>query len=244
MKNKTAISQVKREEPWVELATGSDLVNWGKQDEVTYNQQIRQREKHKMFQLCFDMIKENAILGDYYEFGCHRVRTFRMALTEARRKNLDGMKFFAFDSFEGLPMGKNETGVENWEGGALMTSEKDFLELIKKHGIYVDKVSTVKGFFEDSLSNELKNRLSAEGSKISLVTIDCDYYESAVPIFSFIELFLQKGSIIYIDDYFAGYKGAPDKGVSLAFSEFYQKCSYKFADHLNVGWAGKTFITY
>src|SRR6266446_5848975 len=90
-------------EPWVELADGRALADWEHDQEVAYNQVNRQREKHRFFVRTFDFIKDNRIRGNYLEFGCHRVRTFRMALTEARRHSMDWMKFFAFDSFQGLP---------------------------------------------------------------------------------------------------------------------------------------------
>src|SRR5215471_3948228 len=87
-------------EPWVWIPNGKWLKNWGTEDEIKYNQRIRHAEKYRFYQFAFDYLKENGILGDYLEFGCHRARTFRMALTEARRQNMDKMHFHAFDSFE------------------------------------------------------------------------------------------------------------------------------------------------
>ena len=114
-----------------------------------------------------------------------------MALTEARRHNLDTMKFWAFDSFEGLPDPTTETSVSKWTRGTLSTSESQFLAHVKTHGIYVDRVQTTKGFYSDSLTRELQERFLAEEAKIALVTVDCDLYESAVPVFDFIEPLLQ-----------------------------------------------------
>ncbi|HUA56667.1 MAG TPA: hypothetical protein VMB81_31080, partial [Candidatus Sulfotelmatobacter sp.] len=89
-------------EPWVELADGSALAGWSKDDEIAWNQANRQTEKYRFFVNTFDFLTDNRVRGDYHEYGCHRCRTFRMALTEARRHNVEAMKFFAFDSFEGL----------------------------------------------------------------------------------------------------------------------------------------------
>ena len=86
-------------EPWCGLRTGKDLKAWGKSEEIAWNQVHRQNEKYKFYIKAFDLLTENNIKGDYFEFGCHRVRTFRMALTEARHHNLKEMNFFAFDSF-------------------------------------------------------------------------------------------------------------------------------------------------
>ncbi len=232
------------DEPWVNLATGQDLKDWTHADEVSYNQGNRQIEKHLFFVRCFDFIKDNRIVGDYHEFGCHRVRTFRMALTEARRHGMDDMKFFAFDSFEGLPEHSVDHNVEIWKRGALSTSVERFRELTNAHGIYTDRIETVKGFYSDSLTSTLQRKFLDEENKIALVNVDCDLYESAVPVFRFIEPLLQEGAVIYIDDLFAGYKGSPEKGVAKAFREFRARSRFRFQRHLDIGWWGRSYIAY
>jgi len=229
-------------EPWVKLADGRELARWGKQDEIRYNQGNRQAEKYLFFRRVFDFLHENEIRGDYHEYGCHRCRTFRMALTEARRHNLDQMKFWAFDSFEGLPTPTTETSVSKWTQGALTTSEGAFRDLVRQHGIYVDKVHTVKGYYSDSLTTDLRQRLLEQEQKIALVTVDCDLYESAVPVFSFIEPLLQDGSVIYMDDLFVGNKGNPNRGVARAFLEFQKRSKWRVQRHLDVSWWGRTYI--
>lgn len=229
-------------EPWVHLATGKELARWAKEDEVRYNQGNRQAEKYLFFRRIFDFLNENEIRGDYHEYGCHRCRTFRMALTEARRHNLADMRFWAFDSFEGLPTPTTETSVSKWTTGALTTSERQFMDLVKSHGIYVDKVSTVKGFYDQSLTSELQQRMMAKENKIALVTVDCDLYESAVPVFNFIEPLLQEGSVIYMDDLFVGTKGSPARGVARAFLEFQQRSQWRFIRHMDVSWWGRSYI--
>ncbi|MCC3405801.1 MAG: hypothetical protein JGK17_09445 [Microcoleus sp. PH2017_10_PVI_O_A] len=232
------------QEPWVKLANGSDLENWSRQDEIAYNQTNRQCQKLAFFMQAFDFLTDNKIEGDYHEYGCHRVRTFRMALTEARRHNLESMKFFAFDSFEGLPAVESQPSHQVWQQGALKTAQEEFWHLIKEHGIYVDSCQTIAGFYKERLTPELQQSFLAKNNKIALACIDCDLYESAVPVFEFIEPLLQEGSLLYIDDLFTGYKGSPVKGVAKAFAEFQQKSRFKFAPHIQVGWWGRSFITY
>jgi O-methyltransferase len=233
-------------EPWVKLANGAELANWGKEEEIQYNQNNRQMQKLRFYQRTFDFLTENRVHGDYYEFGCHRVRTFRMALTEARRHNLSDMRFVAFDSFEGLPPSTSTSGtsVDIWHPGVLSTSVEQFMHLVKEHGIYVDHVETIKGFYSDSLTEELRKKFNKRSNKMAFVNIDCDLYESAVPVFDFIEPMLQEGSVIYIDDMFAGFKGNPEKGVSRAFNEFQERSAFKFTRHLDIGWGGRSFIAY
>ena len=81
----------KQGEPWVELAGASELEDWGEAQRISYNQNNRQMEKYTFYVAAFDYLADSNIPGDYHEFGCHRARTFRMALTEARRQNLRSM---------------------------------------------------------------------------------------------------------------------------------------------------------
>ena len=233
------------EEPWCRLHSVKDLESWSKEDEIKWNQTHRQTEKYKFYVKAFDFITDNKIDGDYFEFGCHRGRTFRMALTEARHHNMDSINFLAFDSFAGLPKNKGDHGIgEKWKIGELVTTEEQFMDLIENHGLYLERIKLIPGFYTTSLIESRKQELMAQAYKSSFVCIDCDLYESAVPVFQFIEQFLQEGTVVYIDDYWAGYKGNPNKGVSKAFIEFQETSSWKFAEYLNISWLGKSFITY
>lgn len=234
------------DEPFLDLQDGHTLKDWNKDDEVIYNQQLRQKAKMEFYQNAFDFLYSHAIKGDYFEFGSHKVRTFRMVLTEARKKNFTDMNFYSFDSFDGSPdLGDlNQEHNIVYKAGELSTSEELFMSIIKEHSLFVDKVKTIKGFYETSLNEECKKEFKNSGSKISLVTLDCSFYDSFVSAFNFIEDFLQEGTIIYIDDYRVTYKGNPEKGVPKAFSEFAKNSKYKFEPFLDIGWFGKSFIVY
>lgn len=232
-------------EPYVFLEDGKQLANWDKSEEIIYNQQMRQKEKLKFYRNVFEFLNSHSIKGDYFEFGCHRVRTFRMVLTEARKKNMHDMMFYAFDSFDGLPDFKdNLSHNPQYKSGLLRTSEEEFLDIIKKHNVYVDKVRTIKGFYKDTLTESLKKDFKEKGIKAVLITIDCSLYKSFVSVFNFIEDFLQEGTVIYIDDYRVTFKGSPILGIPKAFNEFKKKSAFSFDPYLDVGWFGKSFITY
>lgn len=231
-------------EPWVKLANGKELADWTREDEIAYNQANRQTRKYEFFVQAFDFLTDNRVVGDYHEFGCHRVRTFRMALTEARRHNLTGMRFFAFDSFQGLPEVESEPSIPEWKKGALTTSEDTFRRLVEEHGIYPEHVVTVPGYYRDTLTAELQRRFLRDEQKIALACIDCDLYESATDVFRFIEPLLQEGTLLYLDDLFAGYKGSPRKGVARAFHEFEATSRFKLAPHMQIGWWGRSYIAY
>lgn len=232
-------------EPWIDIPGGDALQGWGHAEQVQWNQHLRQSEKARFFALSFDFIANSSVVGNYFEFGCHRVRTFRMALTEARHQNLGNtMKFFAFDSFEGLPTVDADVHDPNWKPGALRTSTAEFMAIIENHGLYLDRVELIKGFYKDSLSADLQKKFITSNEKIAIACIDCDLYDSAVDVFNFISPLIQEGTILYLDDYFAGYRGSPKKGVAKAFKEFEEKSEFSFIQHLQVGWGGRSFIAF
>ena len=231
-------------EPWVCLANSNDLAHWSRDDEIRHNQQNRQREKYRFFVNVFDFLSDNRIAGDYHEYGCHRVRTFRMALSEAKRHSLSDMKFYAFDSFRGLPPVTSNPANEIWQQGALATSLEEFWQIIRRHGIYAGNIVAIEGYYCDTLTHQRREEFSRDARRIALATIDCDLYESAVSVFAFIEPLLQEGSVLYLDDLFAGYRGSPARGVARAFLEFQQVSRFKFIRHCDVGWWGRSYIAY
>ena len=200
-------------------------------------------QKHNFYQR-FDFIVENNINGDYHEFGCHKARTFRMALLEAKRHFLDDMSFYAYDSFEGLPELSSQSTEHNntrWTPGSCHLSE-DFLSLITNSNLF-NLIFMIPGYYSETLTKSFFDN-SSLSRKASLINIDCDLYESAVSVFNILDLIVQEGTILYIDDYYAGYRGNPTKGVSLALSEWLSHTNWKLERYLPVGWAGLSFIVY
>jgi len=233
-------------EPWFDdrlAPTGGNSATWRREDEISWNQLKRHSDKHYFYQTAYEFISDNKIVGDYHEFGCHRCRTFRMSMLEAARHLLDDMKFYAYDSFEGLPDSNPEHGFgERWKAGSLATSTEEFKDLIQSSDFSLENVILHKGFYDEILP-----KLALEkpvGRKAAFICIDCDLYEIAKPVFTYIEDIIQDGTILYIDDFFVGYNGSPRKGVSRALSEWLVSSSWNVIDYRGVGWAGKSFICY
>ena len=185
----------KLSEPWFEerinSITGKE--NWTKEDEIVYNQNNRQKAKHYFFYQAFEFITENSMEGDYHEFGCHRCRTFRMALLEANKHFLqDKMKFYAYDSFKGLPGVEQDHQFDSrWNPGSLYTSKEKFIDLIINSGFEFKNIETIEGFYDKSLPEINHEEMYGE-RKASLINIDCDLYESVIPVFSHISIYYKK----------------------------------------------------
>lgn len=155
------------------------------------------------------------ISGYYFEFGCHGANTMRMAWKHTR--HLHDWTFVGFDSFEGLP----EIGAADkqtiWEKGRLATSEADFVKRVTAAGMPRERLKTVRGFYDDSLTPELKAQLLP--GKAAMIYVDCDLYQSTVPVLRFIRDFLQPGTVIVFDDWFC-FHGDPMRGEQRAWKEF------------------------
>ena len=80
-----------------------------------------------------------------------------------------------------------------------------------------ERLVTVKGFYDASLTPQLSERLLPR--KAAIIYVDCDLYKSTVPVLKFIVPFLQAGTIVAFDDWNC-YLADPGRGQRLAWREF------------------------
>ncbi len=93
------------------------------------------------------------IEGYYFEFGSHEANTMRLAWDTFRY--LFNWTFVSFDSFEGLPEMEHLDRSDIFYAGNLATTEDQFIDIVTRHGMPADRLRTVKGFYEDSLTPKL-----------------------------------------------------------------------------------------
>lgn len=226
-------------EPWVDLNFNSPT----KKQEIIYSQTFRQAEKLKFYQRAFDFLYSNKIEGDYFEFGCHRARTFRFAMREAIIKRMK-MRFHAFDSFEGLPDHGNNHNQNPWHlKGNLSTSEQEFKKLISKFSKMIE-VKIYKGFYEKTLNKKLVSILKKKKIKCSFINIDCDLEVSVQKSLDFALNFIQDGTILQVDDYYTTYKGNPTKGIPLVVKNLLKKHKLISENWSYSASCGKSFLLY
>jgi O-methyltransferase len=155
--------------------------------------------------------------GYYFEFGCHTGRTMCMAWNFT--KDLFNWTYVGFDSFQGLPEMPEIDQQPIWYPGKLATSEEDFHSIVEGNGMPLERLVTVKGFYDQSLTSELAERFLPK--KAAVIYVDCDLYSSTVPVLSFCKPFLQAGTVIVFDDWFCFF-GDPNRGERRAWAEFCQ----------------------
>ena len=175
--------------------------------------------------LAIDTLSGNEICGDYYEFGVFRGRSFSLVYNRMEAalpaKYFETMRFVAFDSFAGLPETHDPAAPAHYHKGAYAAPQDKFERRMRHAGIEDSQLVVIPGFFDVSLfSPETQCRL--EGSKVALCYIDCDIYESAVPILDFIAPRLQQGSLLVIDDW-NRHRSSDRFGLRRAVREWLQK---------------------
>lgn len=153
--------------------------------------------------------------GYYFEFGSHEGRTMRLAWRHFQ--HLFNWDFVAFDSFEGLPEIEDIDKQAIWGKGRLETAEEDFVRIVTAAGMPRSRLTTVKGFYDRSLTPDLQQKFLPR--KAAVVYVDCDLYKSTVPVLKFVRPFLQVGTVIVFDDWNCFY-GDPERGERRAWREF------------------------
>lgn len=182
----------------------------------------------------------NRLDGVYVEFGSHEANTFRMALNTLGNYTRWGkphiQHFYAFDSFEGMPEPKGIDKQKIWRASMNITSEEKFKKTCVSD---LHRITTVKGFYEDTLPKISWNH----DSKIVLAYIDCDYYSSTVEVLKFLRDKLPHGAILAFDDWNC-YYGDPKRGEKRAFSEFQEAVGREvhFEPFLPISFGGMSYI--
>ena len=161
----------------------------------------------------------HSLKGDYMEFGVFQGAMFKFVLSEAGCK-MPWMRFFACDSFEGLPKPKGIDANAEFVEGQFSCPENEFMENISGHSVDNGRIITVPGWFDNSLKEE--NLIQHQIKIVSLAYVDCDFYESCVSVLSFLTTRVRRGSIIMFDDWFC-FKADPNRGIQLAVSEWLKK---------------------
>lgn len=199
--------------------------------------------REKMLKLAMQYAVASKLDGDYLEFGVYKGDTFSAAYHLAQFNGPKNMRFLAFDSFSGLPEIK---GVDNefkqYSQGQYAYGVKNFKNNILKRGVDLNKVEIIPGWFDQSLNNESVEKIKLVSAAI--IWVDCDLYESALPVLDFIKEFLQDGAVIIFDDWFC-FRGHPERGERRAFREWIEKNSeFTVSEYQKFGWHGNSFLVH
>jgi hypothetical protein len=156
--------------------------------------------------------------GDYYEFGIYRGYAFWKAQQICNRLGLHDTSFYGFDSFAGLPSvdGIDQTNNQFFEG-QFACSKEDVVRHLSKNGVDWSKTVLVEGYFDQSLTGELKQKYPFK--KVAVALVDCDLYSSTKDVLTWSLDLFDDGSILLFDDWYS-FGNDPALGQQRAFLEF------------------------
>jgi hypothetical protein len=106
-------------------------------------------------------------------------------------RDLD-MRFYAFDSFQGLPRDE-----ELWKRGEFRADANYFLRSIRKAGVDLRRVVLVPGYYEALSPGNLPDL-----ERAAVIHIDCDLYSSTREALRLVEGVIGRGTVIIFDDWF------------------------------------------
>lgn len=126
--------------------------------------EIPLNRKEVAMKIIFPRLKSwNLFNGDYLEFGVYRGRAFLGAYKYANKYNFENMRFYAFDSFQGLPEIKGKDANNNhFHKGQYSCSKEDFQKILLNSKVNMKRVEIIPGFFENSLNQNLKKSLQMQ----------------------------------------------------------------------------------
>jgi O-methyltransferase len=166
----------------------------------------------KALRMLVEILSPNR-LGDYLEFGvCYGTSMFCMFET-LKEQHIKNVRLFGFDSFEGLPASVANDSTNNWEPGEFACSLEFTSKNLTEKGIDWDRTNLIKGWYSETLTDDLKKKYDIK--KASIIMVDCDLYSSAKEALNFCAPIIKDMSIIFFDDW-----AEEEIGEKKAFNEF------------------------
>lgn len=148
---------------------------------------------------------------DYLEFGIYSGFTLWYTQALAYVKGIKNMRFFGFDSFQGLPKpeGLDRKGGYAKLEGAMCCNRSRVEEFLNDLGVDWSRLSLIEGAFKNTLTAQLKQQYSL--SSCGICVIDCDLYEPTKIVLDFLASLIRDRCVLLIDDF---------NSVGQAFDEF------------------------
>jgi len=150
-----------------------------------------------------EKILSDEVPGAFAELGVYKGSN---AAFMARYAEENNRQMYMLDTFEGF----DEKDFEDIDVERNIKFEDTSLEAVKEFCGQSEAISYIKGYFPDSVTEELKNEIFA------FVSLDCDLYK---PILAGLEFFyprMSNGGMIFIHDYSSGLY----EGCTKAVNEF------------------------
>lgn len=222
----------------------SELYDFTIQQAPQHREYEMQKDLHDYFWRAFSLLRMNKVEGDYCEFGCgSKVRSFRFAWKFSNLEKYGDRKLYAFDTFAGLPTPEGIDEHEQWAEGTMSVTLRQFKIIMSYYRAKLGRdFEAVEGDYRESLVGKMPTDHGIK--KIAFAHIDCDLYESTVPVLDYIAPSLANGAILSFDDWFC-FNGDPRLGEQRALREWSEDGAgqeFILTQYQPFGWHGQSFI--
>lgn len=163
-------------------------------------------------------LQKKGTVGDYLEFGVFSGTSISCMFQVLQELNLNQVRLFGFDSFEGMPAIAAQEDEGTWEPGQFEFGIEVTREILKRRGVDLQRTLLTKGWFCDTLKPEFRDRHNIQ--KASIIMVDCDIYSSTVDVLKFCEPLIQDEAILFFDDWNSNFLADKNLGEKKAFDEF------------------------
>jgi O-methyltransferase len=194
---------------------------------------VVEKELQAVYQKALALLVERngrSNIGDYLEFGVYNGTSMLCMYRALENLRLEDVRLFGFDSFEGLPPDAGDTDGGVWRPGDFKSSFEFTQTVLSLSGINWGRLRLVKGWFSDTLNEDLVRNQLIE--KASVVMIDCDLYTAAREALQFCRPLIKDETIFIFDDWHAYGLDGRGMGEKRAFEEFMQNCPELSSSHL------------
>ncbi|MGI9324967.1 MAG: TylF/MycF/NovP-related O-methyltransferase [Pseudomonadales bacterium] len=157
-------------------------------------------------------------LGDYLEFGVFNGTSLSCVHRVLNELNMDSVRCFGFDSFEGLPQEAAHDDEGIWFPGQFACRIDVTRKLLSERDVDWKRVALVKGWFNDTLNTKTVDHYGIAST--SIVMIDCDLYSSTARCLEFVAPLLTDNSVLIFDDWNSHELANKKLGERKAFEEF------------------------
>ena len=161
----------------------------------------------------------------YYEFGVYQGYNLYAAWT-AGQEISNRIRYHGFDSFKGMP--KNDVYSPEWDEGRYAVSRRQVRKKLTSVGVSERRVRLHQGWFSREYFDRLLISSELQFMPAAVAVVDCDIYDSAVPVLGFLRDLITVGTVILFDDWHC-----PGEGERRAWEEFLEKtpCKYDECDY-------------
>lgn len=189
-------------------------------DELRWYNQVHydiedSQESIDIANICKFILETEHIDGDILELGTERAG-LAIIIAHFLKKIGSKKKIFGCDTFEGFPYDDKYSLDIHKKGLSAGFEYEQILKKIKQYDVE-DKITLVKGMFEETLYQQIKDQ------KFSFVFVDCNLYDSTKYGLEFAYPRMSKDAIVAFDEYEHESKGIPYFGETKAANEFCKK---------------------